>query len=149
MDEKLADKLSDAVGSWAYIGTQTAIFALWVGINVYAPKGMRSDPYPFSFLNLMVGFMSAYTGPVLLMAANRQSDKDREKILESLALDQKTEKLTNHIDAHIHDIKTMLEELRDRPPLLKLWGLSALGARCLPPPKPLRSLALRARVPRH
>ena len=78
MSDKLADKLSDAVGPWAYIGTQTAIFALWVGINVYASKGMRSDRYPFSFLNLMVGFMSAYTGPVLLMAANRQSDKDRE-----------------------------------------------------------------------
>lgn len=113
MGEKLADKLSDAVGSWAYIGTQTAIFAFWVAINVYAPKGMRSDPYPFAFLNLMVGFMSAYTGPVLLMAANRQSDKDREKILESLALDQKTEKLTTHIDNHIHDIKAVLEELRD------------------------------------
>jgi uncharacterized membrane protein len=111
MGGKLADKLSDVVGSWTYIGIQTAIFAVWVALNVSAPKQMRNDPYPFSFLNLMVGFMSAYTGPVLLMAANRQSDKDREKILESLALDQKTEKLTQHLDEHVHSILVALERV--------------------------------------
>lgn len=112
MGGKLADKLSDVVGSWSYIVVQTAIFAFWVAINIYTPKDMRKDPYPFSFLNLMVGFMSAYTGPVLLMAANRQSDKDREKILESLALDKRIEKLTAHMDSHIHEITLSLEQIK-------------------------------------
>lgn len=113
MGGKLADRLSDVVGSWTYIGVQTAIFAVWVAINTYTPRNVQKDPYPFSFLNLMVGFMSAYTGPVLLMAANRQSDKDREKILESLALDKRIEKLTTHLDNHIHDISLSLEQIKE------------------------------------
>jgi uncharacterized membrane protein len=109
MGNKLSDKLSDIVGSWTYIGAQTAIFTLWVLVNTTSPKG-KFDPFPFSFLNLFVGFMSAYTGPVLLMAANRQSEKDRQKILESLSLDQKTEALTQHIDNHMHELKSMIEK---------------------------------------
>lgn len=111
MNNKLADKLSNVVGSWTYIGVQTTIFLLWVGLNLSAPKGARLDPYPFSFLNLFVGFMSAYTGPVLLMASNRQSEHDRKKILESLSLDQKTEALTKHIDNHMHELKNILEKI--------------------------------------
>lgn len=110
MGNKIADKLSNLVGSWTYIGFQTAIFLTWVGINLGAPKGARPDPYPFSLLNLFVGFMSAYTGPVLLMASNRQSEHDRKKILESLSLDQKTEALTKHIDTHMHELKNILEK---------------------------------------
>ena len=109
MGNKLADKLSNFVGSWTYMGVQTTVFILWVFINTSSPTG-KFDPFPFSFLNLFVGFMSAYTGPVLLMAANRQSEKDRQKILESLSLDQKTEALTQHIDNHMHELKSMIEK---------------------------------------
>lgn len=113
MGDKLADKLSDAVGSWTYLGIQTTIFAFWVCLNLYAPRNSRLDPYPFSFLNLVVGFMSAYTGPVLLISANRQSERDRKKILESLALDRTIQFQTDHIDRQLDEIQCLLKEIRD------------------------------------
>lgn len=114
MGEKLADKLSGAVGSWAYIGIQTTIFSFWVFLNLSAPRSMRPDPYPFSFLNLLVGFMSAYTGPVLLISANRQSERDRKKILESLALDRTIQFQTDHIDHQLDEIQSILKEVKEQ-----------------------------------
>lgn len=113
MGDKLADKLADIVGSWTYLGIQTTIFAFWVCLNMYAPKNSKLDPYPFSFLNLVVGFMSAYTGPVLLISANRQSERDRKKILESLALDRTIQCQTDHIDRQLDDIQLLLKQIKD------------------------------------
>lgn len=55
--------------------------------------------------------MSAYTGPVLLISANRQSERDRKKILESLALDRTIQCQTDHIDRQLDEISATLNKL--------------------------------------
>jgi uncharacterized membrane protein len=52
------------------------VVLLWVGLNLVG-IGLHWDPYPFILLNLMFSVQAAYTGPVLLLAGNRQSQKDR------------------------------------------------------------------------
>ena len=49
---------------------------------------VRWDPFPFILLNLMLSFQAAYTGPVLLMAANRQSEIDRRRAIRNLELEE-------------------------------------------------------------
>jgi uncharacterized membrane protein len=74
--ERAADRVTDLLGSWRFLIVQTAVLATWVLLNVTAWV-RHWDPYPFILLNLTLSFQAAYTAPVLLMSANRQSALDR------------------------------------------------------------------------
>ena len=75
--ERIADGAARAVGSWRFIIIQTCLVVLWVVLNLIAWDN-KWDPYPFILLNLMFSVQAAYTGPILLLASNRQSAKDRQ-----------------------------------------------------------------------
>jgi uncharacterized membrane protein len=79
--QKVADKVAEIVGSWPFIIIQSFILICWIVANVYLalhPEVLKAfDPYPFILLNLMLSFQAAYTGPIVMMSQNRQSEKDR------------------------------------------------------------------------
>ena len=76
--ERLADGIASFIGSWRFLILQTFLVALWITINSLEVTGkIHLDPYPFILLNLAFSTQAAYTGPVLLLAGNRQSQKDR------------------------------------------------------------------------
>jgi uncharacterized membrane protein len=76
--ETLADGIASFIGSWRFLIIQTVLVATWITINSLVITGaVHIDPYPFILLNLAFSTQAAYTGPVLLLAGNRQSQKDR------------------------------------------------------------------------
>ncbi|HKW58204.1 MAG TPA: DUF1003 domain-containing protein [Candidatus Dormibacteraeota bacterium] len=76
--ESLADGIAAFLGSWRFLILQTLVVAAWVTINSLEITGkIHIDPYPFILLNLAFSTQAAYTGPVLLLAGNRQAQKDR------------------------------------------------------------------------
>ena len=74
--EMLADRIASTIGSWTFLVVQTALVITWLVLNVYGFVH-RWDPFPFILLNLLFSVQAAYTGPVLLLAGNRQAQKDR------------------------------------------------------------------------
>jgi uncharacterized membrane protein len=80
LGQRVAERVTAVVGGWPFILIQTAILALWIGVNVYLAlhwKDKAFDPYPFILLNLVLSFQAAYTGPIVMMSQNRQNQKDR------------------------------------------------------------------------
>ena len=76
--EQLADGIASFIGSWRFLIIQTFLVAAWITINSLQVSGrIHLDPYPYILLNLAFSTQAAYTGPVLLLAGNRQSQKDR------------------------------------------------------------------------
>lgn len=76
--ESLADGIASFLGSWRFLILQTLVVATWITINSLQITGkIHLDPYPFILLNLAFSTQAAYTGPVLLLAGNRQAQKDR------------------------------------------------------------------------
>ena len=76
--EQLADGIASFIGSWRFLIIQTLLVATWVTINTLQATGrIHIDPYPYILLNLAFSTQAAYTGPVLLLAGNRQAQKDR------------------------------------------------------------------------
>ncbi|HEV2141719.1 MAG TPA: DUF1003 domain-containing protein [Candidatus Dormibacteraeota bacterium] len=73
--ERLADNISTGIGSWPFLIIQTIAVATWMVGN--AILFFNFDPKPFILLNLLFSIQAAYTGPVLLLAGNRQAQKDR------------------------------------------------------------------------
>jgi uncharacterized membrane protein len=74
--ERIADAAASGIGSWRFLIIQTFAVTLWVTLNIVGLVN-RWDPFPFILLNLLFSVQAAYTGPVLLLAGNRQSQKDR------------------------------------------------------------------------
>lgn len=76
LGERIADSAAAGIGSWRFLIIQTIAVLLWLGFNIFGFIN-RWDPYPFILLNLLFSVQAAYTGPVLLLAGNRQAQKDR------------------------------------------------------------------------
>jgi len=74
--ERIADAAAAGIGSWRFLIIQTFAVSLWVIFNIIGLIN-HWDPFPFILLNLLFSVQAAYTGPVLLLAGNRQSQKDR------------------------------------------------------------------------
>lgn len=93
--QRIADQVATAVGSWPFIITQTVLLTLWIGANVwfaFHPAVLKAwDPYPFILLNLVLSFQAAYTGPVVMMSQNRQSEKDRLTARRDFEVDTRAE----------------------------------------------------------
>src|ERR1700753_4251745 len=68
--ERLADKISDQIGSWRFLVIQTVVITLWVAVNA-AGLALHWDPYPFVLLSLLFSVQAAYVGPILLLSQNR------------------------------------------------------------------------------
>ena len=75
LSARVADRVTSFMGSWAFIGIQTVIVAIWIVGNTYL--FFHFDPYPFIFLNLAFSTQAAYAAPLILLASNRSSIRDR------------------------------------------------------------------------
>jgi uncharacterized membrane protein len=74
--QRIADKLANGMGSWNFIIWQSAIVIIWMAGNIVGY--MRHwDPYPFILLNLLFSTQAAYAAPIIMMAQNRQNERDR------------------------------------------------------------------------
>jgi len=78
----------EAFGRWSesiarYMGTakfivyMTVVIAAWFAWNTLAPERLRFDPYTFTFLTLILSLQASYAAPLILLAQNRQADRDR------------------------------------------------------------------------
>ncbi len=74
--QKLADNVAGGMGSWTFIIWQTVIVIVWMILN-FVGIVYHWDPYPFILLNLLFSTQAAYAAPIIMMAQNRQNDKDR------------------------------------------------------------------------
>ena len=86
LGEKLADRVASTLGTWRFIGIQLTVIVLWATLNAIPKNGV--DPFPYSFLNLILGVQSALTGPILLIAGNRKEEMDRRRAIENLEIDK-------------------------------------------------------------
>ena len=63
-------------GTGSYLLIQTIVVIVWIMLNIVA-VGLRWDPYPFILLNLAFSTQAAYAAPLILLAQNRQENRDR------------------------------------------------------------------------
>lgn len=74
--QRLADSVATGMGSWRFIIIQTVVVAVWMILNLVAFI-YHWDPYPFILLNLLFSTQAAYAAPIIMMAQNRQNERDR------------------------------------------------------------------------
>jgi uncharacterized membrane protein len=73
---RVADRVTGFMGSWRFIVVQTVLVTLWLVGNVII-LSRPFDPFPFILLNLAFSTQAAYAAPLILLAGNRASHRDR------------------------------------------------------------------------
>ena len=76
--QRLADSVANGMGSWRFIIIQSILVVLWMGLNVIGFIA-HWDVYPFILLNLLFSTQAAYAAPIIMMAQNRQNERDRHQ----------------------------------------------------------------------
>ncbi|MFL5755877.1 MAG: DUF1003 domain-containing protein [Chloroflexota bacterium] len=107
--ERIADDVARFIGSWRFLVLQTAIVALWIAGNVVAL--FHFDPYPFILLNLAFSTQAAYAAPLILLASNRASQRDRLTLEHASTEADLEEQQNEEILAALEEIKGRLQEI--------------------------------------
>jgi uncharacterized membrane protein len=127
----LSEKFARLMGTAQFLIGMTIFVVVWIGWNVLAPKNLIFDEYPFIFLTLMLSLQASYAAPLILLAQNRQADRDRVGLEQDRARDERnladTEFLTREVaslrlalreqatrDFVRSELRSLLEELEDR-----------------------------------
>ena len=103
----LADCVAAKIGSWQFIGGQAIALFFWITINAATP--FKWDPPPYILLNLMLSFQAAFTGPVLLMAANRQAEIDRKRDIDHYLIDVHDSQVLEEMAVQLEEIHKHVE----------------------------------------
>ena len=74
---RIAEGFARFMGTGRFLLYMTAFVVVWVAINAIGLWGLRWDPYPFILLNLFFSTQASYAAPLILLAQNRQDDRDR------------------------------------------------------------------------
>ncbi|MFC6287530.1 DUF1003 domain-containing protein [Nocardioides sp. GCM10027113] len=72
-----AEQFARFMGTARFLLYMTAFVTVWLAWNWLAPDGVVWDAYPFIFLTLMLSLQASYAAPLILLAQNRQEDRDR------------------------------------------------------------------------
>ena len=72
---KWSESIARFIGSWRFIAYMTVFIIAWVLLNIFGTA--KPDAYPFIFLTLLLSLQASYAAPLILLAQNRQSDRDR------------------------------------------------------------------------
>ncbi|MEH1015508.1 DUF1003 domain-containing protein [Micromonospora sp. CPCC 206060] len=72
-----SEGIARGMGTANFIVYMTVVILAWFAWNTLAPAELRFDPYTFTFLTLMLSLQASYAAPLILLAQNRQADRDR------------------------------------------------------------------------
>ncbi|MUH45316.1 MAG: DUF1003 domain-containing protein [Actinobacteria bacterium] len=111
---RISEKVARYIGSWSFIAWMTVVVVSWVLWNTVGPVDLRPDVFPFIFLTLLLSLQASYAAPLILLAQNRQADRDRVQYLEDR---QRTERLladSDYLAREIASLRLALGEVATR-----------------------------------
>jgi uncharacterized membrane protein len=122
---RFSEAIARFLGTARFLVMQTALVILWIGFNLawgLNVGNIRSggwDPYPFILLNLVFSTQAAYAAPLILLAQNRQADRDRAQTERDREVSSRTQADTEYLARELAAVRLTLsdvvtvEELRD------------------------------------
>jgi len=110
---RFSERVARLLGTGRFLMWQTVLVVLWIGINLTA-VGLRWDPYPFILLNLAFSTQAAYAAPLILLAQNRQDDRDRISLEEDRARADRTKADTEYLARELAALRLAVGEVVTR-----------------------------------
>jgi uncharacterized membrane protein len=118
-----SERIARYFGTARYLAIQTTLVAIWIGLNAVWGINYHNahnhgtkpfDPYPFILLNLAFSTQAAYAAPLILLAQNRQADRDRIQAEADRAQNARSVADTEYLAREIASIRMALGEVVTR-----------------------------------
>ena len=110
---RFSESLARFLGTGTFLFWQTLIVIIWITLNLFA-VGYRWDPYPFILLNLAFSTQAAYAAPLILLAQNRQDDRDRIGMDEDRNRAAQTKADTEYLARELAALRVAIGEVATR-----------------------------------
>jgi uncharacterized membrane protein len=107
--QRLADRVAELNGSWAFILCLIALSVVWALFNTWMARPF--DSYPYVFFNLILALLVALQGPLIMMSQNRQAQKDRAQAAIDFRVNLKNEV---GIESVFHEIRELRRKVEER-----------------------------------
>jgi uncharacterized membrane protein len=111
---RLSERVARFLGTGRYLVIQTVIVIVWITLNLVLVGVYRWDPYPFILLNLAFSTQAAYAAPLILLAQNRQDDRDRVSLEEDRSRAERTKADTEYLARELAALRIALGEVATR-----------------------------------
>ncbi|CAM5423016.1 DUF1003 domain-containing protein [Streptomyces purpurascens] len=111
---RMSERIARFLGTGRFLVWMTAAIVLWVAWNSLAPRDLRFDEYPFIFLTLMLSLQASYAAPLILLAQNRQDDRDRVNLEQDRKQNERSIADTEYLTREIAALRIGLGEVATR-----------------------------------
>ena len=111
---RISERFARFLGTARFLVYMTAFVLSWVFWNALAPRDLRFDNFPFIFLTLILSLQASYAAPLILLAQNRQADRDRISLNEDRAQNARAVADTEYLTREIASLRITLGEVATR-----------------------------------
>ena len=111
---RLSERFARFLGTARFLVYMTVFVLSWVFWNALAPRDLRFDDYPFIFLTLILSLQASYAAPLILLAQNRQADRDRISLNEDRAQNSRSIADTEYLTRELASLRISLGEVATR-----------------------------------
>lgn len=136
---RYAESIARFFGTGRYLAMQTIFVIVWIAVNAFLAidigKKHAFDPYPFILLNLVFSTQAAYAAPLILLAQNRQSERDKEQVERDRETNGRALAETEFLARELAELRIMLSQKAHRDDLIEpLERLTQAVERIAPEP---------------
>ena len=111
---RLSERFARFLGTAKFLVYMTIFVFSWVLWNTFAPADLRWDKYPFIFLTLILSLQASYAAPLILLAQNRQADRDRVALNEDRARGDRNIADTEYLTRELASLRIALGDVSTR-----------------------------------
>jgi uncharacterized membrane protein len=111
---RISERFARFLGTARFLVYMSAFVLSWVLWNTLAPSDLRFDSFPFIFLTLILSLQASYAAPLILLAQNRQADRDRISLNEDRAQNARSIADTEYLTRELASLRIALGEVATR-----------------------------------
>jgi uncharacterized membrane protein len=109
---RFSEEVARFFGTARFLFVQTILVAFWIALNTLALfNAIRWDKYPFILLNLMFSTQAAYAAPLILLAQNRQADRERASVEEDREVASRTQADAEFLGRELSSLRITMSDV--------------------------------------
>ncbi len=108
---RVSEQIARFLGTARFLVYMTAFIVVWIALNV---TPFAFDPYTFTFLTLLLSLQASYAAPLILLAQNRQADRDRISLDEDRATSERLQADVEYLSREVASLRQALGEIATR-----------------------------------
>ena len=113
---RISERVARFLGTWRFIGYMSLFIAIWIIYNIVVPSNWSFDTYgnKFTLLTLLLSLQASYAAPLILLAQNRQTDRDRVTYEQDRDRDERSVADTEYLTREVASLRIAMGEVATR-----------------------------------